>query len=80
LILIDFRLDYINGIKFAKELRKLRGYDIFIKLTTQDFKTHSLREIEIINVVNAVLVKPFSLKYLDMLINRYMNCFIAGQS
>jgi DNA-binding NtrC family response regulator len=43
LVLTDFRLKDMNGIKFAKEIRRIRGYSIIIILMTGYFIDHSLR-------------------------------------
>lgn len=73
LVLTDFRLEEINGIEFAKEIRKIRGYTIFIVLITGYFMDRTLREREIVDVINKVIVKPFSLKDLRKIIHHYMN-------
>lgn len=73
LVLTDFRLNDMNGIKFAKEIRKIRGYSIFIVLMTGYFMDSTLRENEMVGVINKVIVKPFSLNDLGKIIDHYMN-------
>lgn len=51
LVLTDCRLKDTNGIKFAKEIRRIMGYNIFIVLMTRCFIDHSLRDMELVNVI-----------------------------
>lgn len=76
---MDFRLNDLNGIKFAKEIRKIRGCNIFIILMTGCLMSHSLRQSEMVNVINKVIVKPFSLKNLEFVLNYYINRYYSNQ-
>lgn len=73
IVLIDFRLKGMSGTKFAKEIRKVRGKGIVILLMTAYFMNTSLREREVVNVINKVIVKPFSLELLVRSISSYLN-------
>lgn len=73
IVLADFRLDEMNGTNFAKEIRKMRGNGIIIILMTGYFNDPSLKETEIIDVINKVIVKPFSLEFLNKTIVTYLN-------
>ena len=64
IVLTDFRLKGMSGTKFAKEIRKVRGKGIVILLMTTYFMDTILRESEVANVINKVIVKPFSLELL----------------
>lgn len=64
IVLTDFRLKGMSGTKFAKEIRKVRGKGIVILLMTTYLTDTTLRESEVANVINKVIVKPFSLELL----------------
>ncbi len=48
-----------SGTKFANEIRKIRGNGVVILLMTAYLMDTSLREREVVNVINKVIVKPF---------------------
>ncbi|MGE0389597.1 MAG: response regulator [Candidatus Nitrosocosmicus sp.] len=73
IILTDFRLNGISGTLFAKEIRRLRGKSIFIILMTAYFIDPTLREREVVNVIDKVIVKPFTLEFLNKTITSYLN-------
>jgi DNA-binding NtrC family response regulator len=53
MVLTDFTPTDINGITFAKEIRKIRGNSIFIILMTGYFMSHSLRQSEMVDTIIA---------------------------
>lgn len=59
IVLIDFKLKGPVGTKFANEIRKIRGNGVVILLMTAYLMDTSLREREVVNVINKVIVKPF---------------------
>lgn len=71
-ILTDFKMKGMSGTMFAKEIRKIRGKSIVILLMTAYFMDRSLREREVVNVINKVIVKPFSLEFLSRTITGYL--------
>ena len=71
-ILTDFKMNGMSGTMFAKEIRKVRGNSIVILLITAYFMDRSLREREVVNVINKVIVKPFSLEFLSKTITSYL--------
>lgn len=71
-ILTDFKMKDMSGTMFAKEIRKVRGNSIVILLITAYFMDRSLREREVVNVINKVIVKPFSLEFLSKTITSYL--------
>ena len=72
-ILTDFKMKDMSGTMFAKEIRKVRGNSIVILLMTAYFMDSTLIEREIVNVINKVVVKPFSLEFLSKTITRYLD-------
>ena len=74
-ILTDFKMKDMSGTMFAKEIRKVRGKNIVILLMTAYFMDSSLREREVANVINKVIVKPFSLEFLSKTITSYLDHF-----
>lgn len=63
-VLTDFKMKGMSGTLFAKEIRRIRGKSIVILLMTAYFMDHSLKEQEVFNVINKVIVKPFTLEFL----------------
>ncbi len=78
IVLTDFKMKNMNGVEFAREIRKLRGKDIFIILMTAYSLEDILKEREIVNIINKIIVKPFSLRNLDRVI-RYNLDLIAWE-
>lgn len=63
-VLTDFKLEGMSGTIFAREIRKIRDKSIIILLMTAYFMDNPFIEREIVNVIDKVLVKPFSLEFL----------------
>lgn len=72
IILTDFKMENMNGMEFAREIRKLRGNNIFIIMITG----YSLRELvdekEVAILIDRVIMKPFSLRNLDKILSYYL--------
>lgn len=65
IVLTDFKMDTMNGIEFAREVRKLLGKGIFMILMTAFSLDDIVKESEIVNIINKIILKPFSLRNLD---------------
>lgn len=74
-VLTDWKLEGMSGTIFAREIRKLRDKSIIILLMTAYFMDPSLSEREIVNVIDKVLVKPFSLELLGKTLTSYLDRF-----
>jgi two-component system, cell cycle response regulator CpdR len=72
LVLTDHKMEGMNGIEFAQEIRRLKGNDIVIIMIT----AFSLQDIEnkeeIPTLIDKAITKPFSLKSLDAILSSYL--------
>jgi DNA-binding response OmpR family regulator len=72
LVLTDYKMEGMNGIEFAKEIRRLKGNNIVIIMIT----AFSLQDLEskeeISTLIDKVVTKPFSLKNLDAILSSYL--------
>lgn len=72
LVLTDYKMEGMNGIEFAKEIRRLKGNNIVIIMITA-FSLQDLEsEEEISTLIDKVVTKPFSLKNLDAILSSYL--------
>lgn len=72
IVLTDFRMVCMSGIEFAREIRKLRGNSIFIIMITGYSIQNFIDEKEVANLIDRVMMKPFSLKNLDTILSYYL--------
>lgn len=72
IVLTDYRMESMNGIELAREIRRLRGNKVVIIMIT----AFSLQDIEngeeIPSLIDTVITKPFSLKNLDGILTSYV--------
>lgn len=73
LVLTDFRMKGMGRIKFANEIRRMRGNSIFIVLVTAYFLDKSQIGSKIVETIDKVIVKPIPLKKLIDLMNYYLS-------
>ena len=69
----DFKMKDMSGTMFAKEIQKVRCNSIVILLMIAYFMDRSLIEREVVDVINKVVVKPFSLESLSKTITSYLD-------
>ena len=72
IIITDFRMEGMNGIEFAKEVRRLKGNSIVIIMITAFSIYEIVDKEEVVNVVDRVIMKPFSLKSLYIILSNYL--------
>jgi two-component system, sensor histidine kinase and response regulator len=72
LVLTDYKMEGINGVELAIEIRPLKGNKIVIIMIT----AFSLEDIEnkkeIPTLIDKVITKPFSLNNLDAILSSYL--------
>ena len=72
LVLTDYKMEGMNGVELAREIRRLKGNKIVIIMIT----AFSLEDIEnkgeIPTLIDKVITKPFSLKNLDAILSSYL--------
>jgi DNA-binding response OmpR family regulator len=72
IVLTDYRMESMNGIELAREIRRLRGNKVAIIMIT----AFSLQDIdngeEIPSLIDTVITKPFSLKNLDGILTSFV--------
>jgi two-component SAPR family response regulator len=65
-------MEGMNGIEFAKEIRRLKGNSVVIILITA-FSIYEIADKEEVSTtVDMVIMKPFSLKNLDVILSSYL--------
>jgi DNA-binding NtrC family response regulator len=75
IILTDFRMEGMNGIDFAKEVRRLRGNSIAIIMITGYSIYEIVTKEEVAGLVDRIMMKPFSLRSLDAVLTYYVDRF-----
>lgn len=72
IVLTDYRMESMNGIELAREIRRLSGNKVVIIMIT----AFSLQDIEngeeIPSLIDTVITKPFSLKNLDGILTSFV--------
>ena len=72
LVLTDFKMEWMNGIEFSKEVRRLRGNAIIIIMITAYPIRDLVENKEVACLFDRVIMKPFSLKSLSSILDFYL--------
>ena len=75
IILTDFRMEGMNRIDFAKEVRRLRGNSVAIIMITGYSIYEIVTKEEVADLVDRIMMKPFSLRSLDAVLTYYVERF-----
>lgn len=78
IVLTDFKMEEINGLDFAKEVRRLGGNSVTIIILTGYSIYDIATEEEIANIVNRVIMIPVSLKSLYNILLGYLESRSRG--
>ena len=75
IILTDFKMEGMNGIELAKEIRRLKGNSVLIiMITGYSIYENATRE-EVASIIDKLIMKPFSLRSLYGMFSDYIERF-----